>query len=102
MYHQSGLNVNLNFGNQGIRAGGCHRPGPFGGPRGPRGPQGQMMRMMQMMLQLMSRMMGQGQQGHNHHCCPHSRPSFGTGMPFPGGGAGIQFNAGASIRGFLG
>lgn len=97
MYHNGGLNINLNLANQGIRAGGCC--GPRGGGR-PRGPQGQMMQMMQMMLQLMSRMMGNQGGGH---CCPQHRPQFGGGVGLPGvGGGGFQFQMGASIRGFLG
>ena len=93
MFHQPGLNINLNFGNQGIRRGGCAGHGGRAN-----GPQGQMLRMMQMMLQLMARMMGQGQGGH---CCSHGRPNFGSGFPAPGQG-GVQFHAGASIRAFLG
>ena len=98
MYHNGGLNINLNLGNQGIRAGGCCGPR---GQRGPRGPQGQMMRMMQMMLQLMSRMMGNQGGGH---CCAGHRPQFGGGIGggFGMQGPGINIQMGASIRGFLG
>ena len=97
MYHNGGNNLNINFGNQGIAPGGCYGPGQG---RGPRGPQGQMMRMMRMMMQMMSRMMGGSQQGGG--CCPQSNPNFGSG--FGGGfqGPGVNFQMGASIRGFLG
>ena len=95
--HPGGLNINLNYGNQGMN--GCQ--GQYGhGPRGPQGPQGQMMRMMQMMMEMMSRMMGGQQPGQGCGCCPNSRPNFGGGNPFQQGG--ININMGASIRGFLG
>jgi len=92
MFAQGGLNLNLNFGNQGIQ-------GPHGhhGPRGPRGGGRQMRRMMRQMQQMMQQMTGQGQ---GQCCCNGNRPSFGQGQCQQQGG--LNFHMGASIQGFLG
>lgn len=100
MCNNGGINLNLNFGNNGI--GGL--PGQFGcQPKPPcKKKGGPFARIKQKLQQMLSRLTGGCKGQQNHACCPNNRPNFGCGNGFNGAQGGINIHMGASLQGFLG